>query len=97
MTTEMIVQDGDGFRIESPVTMATVSQLIAEGDVLFNPGEVTVDFGNVKEVDSSAVSLMLNWLREGNKHGCQFHFANLPENLKSLAALYGVLELISPS
>lgn len=92
----MIAQNGNGFRIESPITMANVSQLITESDVLFNHGEVVVDFGGVTEVDSSAVSLMLNWLREGSKRGCQFHFTNLPENLKSLAAVYGVLDLISP-
>jgi ABC-type transporter Mla MlaB component len=40
---------------------------------------------------------MLNWLREGIKRGRQFRFTNLPENLKSLAAVYGVLDLISPS
>lgn len=91
----MIVKNGSGFRIDSPITMANVSQLIAESDVLFNHGEVVVDFGGVMEVDSSAVSLMLNWLREGNERGRQFRFTNLPENLKSLAAVYGVLDLIS--
>lgn len=93
----MIVKNGIGFRIESPITMANVSQLIAESEVLFNHGEVVVDFSGVTEVDSSAVSLMLNWLREGSKRGRQFRFTNLPENLKSLAAVYGVLDLISPS
>lgn len=91
----MIVQNDNGFRIESPIIMSNVSQLIAESDVLFNHGEVAVDFGGVTEVDSAAVSLMLNWLREGSKRGRQFHFTNLPESLKSLAAVYGVLDLIS--
>ena len=97
MTSEMIVQSGNGFRIESPVTMATVPQLIAESDALFNHGEVTIDFGGVTEVDSSAVSLILNWLRDGKEHERHFRFTNLPENLKSLAAVYGVLDLIPQS
>ena len=93
----MIAPNGNGFRIEGPVTMAIVPQLIAESEAMFNHGEVTVDFGGVTDVDSSAVSLMLNWLREGDKRERQFRFTNLPENLKSLAALYGVLDLISHS
>lgn len=93
----MIVQNDNGFRIESPITMANVSHLIAEGEVLFNHGDVVVDFGGVTEVDSSAVSLMLNWLREGSKRGRQFRFTNLPENLKSLAAVYGVLDIVTHS
>jgi phospholipid transport system transporter-binding protein len=93
----MIVKNGSGFRIDSPITMANVSQLIAESEVLFNHGEVIVDFGGVTEVDSSAVSLMLNWLREGSKRGRQFRFTNLPENLKSLAAVYGVLDIVTHS
>lgn len=91
----MIVQNGNGFRLEGAVTMVNVRGLLEESEKIFNHGEVTVDFSGVTDVDSSAVSLMLTWLREGEKRDRQFRFVNLPENLKSLAAVYGVLEIIS--
>lgn len=90
----MIVQDGNRFSLQGPLTMATARQLLEQGDGLFNHGDVTVDFAAITEVDSAAVSLMLNWLREADKRKQRFVFSNLPENLKSLAAVYGVLDLI---
>jgi phospholipid transport system transporter-binding protein len=90
----MIIQNGKHFSLQGPLTMATVRQLLEQGEELFKPGEVTVDCAAVTEVDSAAVSLMLNWLREADKRKQRFVFSNLPENLKSLAAVYGVLDLI---
>jgi phospholipid transport system transporter-binding protein len=45
-------------------------------------------------VDSAAVSLLLEWQRTARAANRRIEFVNLPENLKSLAALYGVSELL---
>jgi phospholipid transport system transporter-binding protein len=48
-------------------------------------------------VDSSAVSLVLEWLREAQRNQRKLRFTHLPDNLKSLATLYSVLDLIQPA
>jgi phospholipid transport system transporter-binding protein len=70
--------------------------------VLFNQdllprgvGEVVMDLARVDMVDSSAVSLMLAWLRAAQRDNVKLSFANVPENLLSLADLYGVAESLS--
>jgi phospholipid transport system transporter-binding protein len=90
----MIVRDGDCFRVQGPVTMANVEALIEEGRAAFTDGAVKVDLGGVTEVDSTAVSLLLQWLRDGAAHGRRLTFRNLSNNIHSLAVLYGVADLI---
>jgi phospholipid transport system transporter-binding protein len=54
-----------------------------------------VDFAKVAEVDTSAVSLMLEWQRRAQAENKQISFVNLPKSLTSLTALYGVADLVS--
>jgi phospholipid transport system transporter-binding protein len=90
----MIVRDGDCFRVQGPVTMANVEALIEEGRAAFTEPEVTVDLGAVTEVDSTAVSLLLQWLRDAAAQGRRLTFRGLTHNIHSLAVLYGVADLI---
>jgi phospholipid transport system transporter-binding protein len=90
----MIVRDGESFRVQGPVTMANVEALIEEGRAAFTDREVKVDLGGVTEVDSTAVSLLLQWLRDAAAQGRRLSFRNLNQNIHSLAVLYGVAELI---
>ena len=43
---------------------------------------------------SAAVSLLLEWRRAAEQRNQRIKFLNLPDNLKSLAELYGVTEFI---
>lgn len=90
----MITRDGNSYRVQGPVTMANVTSLLAEGAKLFDHEALVVDLSEVEEVDSSAVSLMLQWMREAKQRNQTLAFTNLPNNLKSLATLYGVLDII---
>jgi phospholipid transport system transporter-binding protein len=90
----MIVREGDRFRIEGAVTIENVSVLLAEAAPILQGDNVVVDFGSVAEVDSAAISLMLEWARRFRMQGRQIAFANLGGNLASLAELYGVGDLI---
>lgn len=90
----MITRDGNSYRVQGPVTMANVTSLLAEGTKLFDHEALVVDLSEVEEVDSSAVSLMLQWMREAKQRNQTLAFTNLPNNLKSLATLYGVLDII---
>lgn len=89
----MIVREGPGLRVEGPITLANARSVLEEGLGLLDGNDMRVDFGQVQEVDSSAVSVLLEWARaaEGKR---RLTYVRLPENLKSLAGLYGVLELL---
>jgi phospholipid transport system transporter-binding protein len=80
--------------VEGPVTMGNVTATLAEGNTLFGAPHTVVDLGGVTEVDSSAVSLLLEWRRTARAASRTIEFVNLPANLKSLADLYGVAALL---
>ncbi len=90
----MIVRDGNALRVQGPITMATARAVLEEGLGLFAQDDLQIDLGEVQEVDSSAVSLLLEWVRAARGKNRRLTYVNLPENLKSLASLYGVLELL---
>jgi len=80
--------------IQGPITVDNVVALLAQGNGLFSAPQVTVDLAAVTEVDSSALSLLLEWRREAGRNRRAVRYLNLPANLKSLAQLYGVTELL---
>ena len=90
----MITKDGNRYRVQGPMIMDNARSILEEGTSLFNHDAVEVDLAGVDEVDSSAISILLQWLREAQHRNQGLTFINLPENLKSLVTLYGVLELI---
>jgi phospholipid transport system transporter-binding protein len=90
----MIECDGGRCAVRGPITINNVVTLLAEGNGLFGAAQATVDLAAVTEVDSSALSLLLEWRREALRNGRSIRYLNLPANLKSLAELYGVTELI---
>jgi phospholipid transport system transporter-binding protein len=94
---DMIVQDGDNYGIQGRITIANANTLLAEGLKRFVRDGLVVDLSQLEEVDSSAVSLVLEWLREAQRNQRKLRFTQLPDNLKSLATLYGVLDLIQPA
>ena len=85
--------EGGRVRISGPVTFATAAELGAAAEQ-FLAGDVVVDLAAVTEVDSSALSLLFEWQRTAKRRQHTVSFCNLPASLASLAALYGVTELI---
>ncbi len=76
------------------MTMENVNTLLATGTALFDASSLEVDLGGVEDVDSAAVGLVFEWLRQAHGQKASLVFVNLPSTLSSLAALYGVLDLI---
>jgi phospholipid transport system transporter-binding protein len=48
----------------------------------------------VDDVDSAAVSLLLEWVRQAAQLGHKLRINNLPDNLQCLVKVYGVKELL---
>lgn len=90
----MIVQDGGNYRVQGRITIDNAQAVLTEGLKKFDRDGLVVDLSGLEEVDSSAVSLMLEWLRAARRAKRKLGFANLPANLTSLATQYGVLEMI---
>jgi phospholipid transport system transporter-binding protein len=80
--------------VQGPLTMGNATAVLEESARAFDARELVVDLSGVTEVDSSAVSLLLEWRRQAKAANRRIEYANLPPNLRSLAELYGVAELI---
>ena len=58
------VSDGSAC-VSGPVTLANVNAVLDEGRRTLTASEVTVDLSGVTEVDSTCVSLLLEWRQSG--------------------------------
>ena len=90
----MIDRDGDRYRVKGALTLRTAAALLARGRQVFVDPLSRVDLSEVTELDSAALGLLLEWLREARIQQREIVYLNLPENLKSLGSLYGVLDLL---
>ena len=89
--------EGDLLLIDGALTLASVPALAAAAREPLRQGARVIDFRGVTEVDSSAVALALEWLRQAGEGGRALRFTNLPVAMQNLAKLYGVSELLQPA
>ncbi len=90
----MITRDGDKLQLAGPLTLQTVKALFDRGLQADGSASLVVDLARVEAVDSAGVSLLLTWLREAQRTNITLCFSNIPENLMSLARLYGVADML---
>lgn len=90
----MIEREADRLRVTAPMVMANARGLLEAGRSALGAAGGTVDLGAVSEADSSALAVMLGWMRTAQASGVRIAFANMPAGVRSLAELYGVAELL---
>ena len=90
----MILRDGNRIIVQGPITIANVVEIIEQGANLFDRTDLIIDLEQVTEVDSSAVSMLLEWQRKALNNNQKLCFSNLSDSLKNLTQLYGVSELV---
>jgi phospholipid transport system transporter-binding protein len=90
----MISCEGDRCTLQGAVNSGNVLAVLDEGKLKFVAPHVTVDLGGLTEVDSTAISLLLEWRRAAQRENREITYVNLSKNLKSLAELYGVSDLL---
>ena len=78
------------------LTMQEAAATVRAGLQALASGERTIDLASLQHFDSSAVAALLEWQREAVNRGSTLNIVNLPEDLDSLARLYGVSHLIHP-
>ena len=78
----------DQVRLAGPLTFSTVSAQLAASAALFQGrSRLCFDLSGVTAVDSSALALLVEWLRLGRQHGVTVQFSQVPSALRSLATV----------
>ena len=90
----MIVLEDNRLQVKGDLLMGTVPALFAQGLQYLNRENLVLDFSQVEIVDSSAVSLLLGWLRAAQQNKRELQIENLPASLVNLAGLYGVADFL---
>ncbi len=94
----MIREEGDRLHIEGPITMETAAGLLEAGRTLCGGRDAAhapvVDLSRVTEVDSAALAMVLAWMRAAVAGGCEFRLVGVPNQLRSLARLYDLSDLL---
>jgi phospholipid transport system transporter-binding protein len=94
LTKFNITELADKWHVSGDVLMDNANLILNQSATFKINGEVEVDFSEVNNIDTSALSLMLEWQRRAIEAGGKIKFVNLPANLSSLADLYGVQDFI---
>ncbi len=81
-------------RVTVPMTLDRAEALLAAGIAALRPGSWRVDLSAVGEADSSAIAVMLGWLRAAPAVSAKLQFEQVPEGIAALAELYGIRELL---
>ena len=89
--------EGNTIAVSGSVTLTNVFDLTQQGASLLDGEYQIIDLSEITEVDSSAVSMLLEWLRIARNRRLDLRFVNFPNNLSSLLNLYGLNEIISPT
>lgn len=90
----MISEVGDRLEVSGAMTFAGAANLLEQGRGLLKDARIIIDLSGVREVDSSSLALVFAWQRAANAAGKRIVIVNPPQNLVSLADLYGVTELL---
>lgn len=90
----MISREDGRLVVNGRLTIATVPALFEEGLQHLASEDLLVDFSRVEAVDSAAVSMLLGWLRAAQRSQRTLRVTGLPDDLLSLAHLYGVADLL---
>ena len=88
-----VLQIDGALNFESMPRILEETALYAAQETL--PSCLAIDLANVTDIDSSAVALLLlHWRREATRLGKALRYVHLPQNLVTLAQLYGVDDMI---
>lgn len=93
----MIERSGNRVAVTVPMTIANARALEGQGGQLASDladGELVVDLVGVHEADSAALAVLFAWQRELQSRGGRMRLENVPAAVTSLAAMYGVTDLI---
>lgn len=89
---------GDGFKVSGAIVFASVPELLRQTKSLF-PGKnkLHIDLSQNSHADSAAIALIVEWCKLARANNRDVQWIGLPAQLRSLAAVSGVEDLITES
>ncbi len=90
----MIRVAGGHVEVSGPMTMAGAAVLLAEGEAAIAADASVFDLAAVTDLDSSSLAVVFGWMRAARDGGKVVKLLNPPQNLLSLAEVYGVSDLL---
>ena len=81
--------------IKGDLTMSHVADAMKRISAMPKKREIVIDLSGAKEVDSSAVALLLNSLSLARTRGSTIHFESVPDSILTLADIYGLKSVIA--
>ncbi|PIQ44025.1 MAG: hypothetical protein COV52_09030 [Gammaproteobacteria bacterium CG11_big_fil_rev_8_21_14_0_20_46_22] len=80
--------DNNTLSLKGDITFQTATACYESGLAHFQKGRaLVVDFSGIEKVDSSALAVLLAWLKEAKIREVALSYRALPASLKQLAAL----------
>ena len=83
-----------GWQFASTLTLDDAAAALEASQALPLPDSGVVDFGGLTHADSAALAVMLALKRRGAEEGRTLAIRGIPPSLRSLAAVYGIDDLL---
>ncbi len=96
MSQPSLRSHGEGrYVLAGELSWQTVPELLRRAELRFEPqAGLVIDLAQVERSDSAGLALLTEWLRQARRQGARLSFANLPEQMRSLARVSGVLDIL---
>lgn len=85
-----IAQEANRWQLSGDLIVENINQVLDASKALSLTGPTQLDFTSVTDVDTSAISLILEFKRRAAAENVNLSLVNVPANLVSLMQLYGV-------
>lgn len=92
-----IAQEANRWQLSGDLIIENINQVLGASKALSLNGVTQLDFAAVTDVDTSAISLVLEFKRRAAAENVNLSLVNVPANLVSLMQLYGVDGFVLPN
>lgn len=82
-------REGENVHVSGELSMHTAADAVREGENVIRQaeGELVFDLAALRDCDSAALAVLLEWRREAARAGRALHWRNVPERLRQLARI----------
>lgn len=97
MADPVLAPAGDGrWTVSGALDFNSVEGLLAQArSIMRRDGDAEIDLEGVTRADSAGLALLVEWLRESERRGASIRFVNVPEQMKQIARVCGLEDILS--
>jgi phospholipid transport system transporter-binding protein len=92
-----IILQGNQWHVSGEILMDNANAVLTDSNAFKMENDLEINLSSVTDVDTAALSLLMEWQRRALAADKKVIFTHLPESLMSLATLYGVADFIPVS